>query len=144
MKKNLQCLRWCISLSVRKQPKLNFAVIFDEGKVCHFSMNGAVPQARGVLFNLPRSNGYFGYSDDKGILYFIHSSIQKSITKFHKQLNRKGHTVVQGSKYKPMDSCKKKDEDWNSSNDQIKETMFDYTNVKSFCIFSSAVWKLNL
>ena len=102
IKKSILC---CISLSVREQPKLNFAAIFDKGKVCHFSMNETVPQARGVLFHLPKSKGYFGYSDDKGILYFIHSDIRKSITQFHKNLNGKGHKIIQGSKYKLMDVC---------------------------------------
>ena len=104
-KKQLQCLRWCIFLSVREQPKLNFAVIFDDGKVYHFSMNETVPQARGVLLHLPKSKGYFCYSDDKGILYFIHSDIRKSITQFHKKLNRKGHKIIQGSKYRLMNVC---------------------------------------
>ena len=137
---------------------MNFVVIFDEGKVCHFSMNETVPEARGILFQLPKSNGflgysfctgnscysgtYFGYSDAKGILYFIHSNITQSITKFHKKLNKKGRKVIQGSKYKLMEVC----EDlgfWDLiDQDTCKEQPFEYTKVKSFCKFSSAVGNL--
>ena len=122
-------------------------MIFDEGKVCHFSMNETVPEARGVLFQLPKSSGhlgysgrYFGYSDAKGILYFIHSNITKSITQFHKKLSIKGHKVIQGSKYKLKEVCEELG--YCDFNDQDKEQPFEYANVKSFCKFSSAVCKL--
>lgn len=122
-------------------------MIFDDEKVYHFSMNETVPQARGVFLQLPKSNGhlgyngrYFGYSDAKGILYFINSDIKKSITQFHKKLNIKGHKIIQGSKYKLKKVC----EGLGSCdfNDQDKEQPFEYSNVKSFCTFSLAVWKL--
>ena len=47
---------------------------------------------------LPKSEQYFGYSDDHGVIYFIHSDTEKFITKYHKSFNNKGHITVQKSK----------------------------------------------
>ena len=47
---------------------------------------------------LPKSEQYFGYSDEKGVVYFIHSDTEKFITKYHKSFNNKGHIVVEKSK----------------------------------------------
>ena len=47
---------------------------------------------------LPKSEQYFGYSDDHGVIYFIHSDTEKFITKYHKSFNNKGHIIVQKSK----------------------------------------------
>ena len=47
---------------------------------------------------LPKSEKYFGYSDDHGVIYFIHSDTEKFITKYHKSFNNKGHITVQKSK----------------------------------------------
>ena len=51
-----------------------------------------------LLMKLPKSEQYFGYSDDNGVIYFIHSETAKSITKFHKSFNNKGHITVSKSK----------------------------------------------
>ena len=72
-------------------------MVFDEGAVWHFSINVTVPWAREKLFHLSKSKEYHGYSDDKGILYFIHSDTQKSIIQFHKKLNNEIPTVVHKS-----------------------------------------------
>ena len=55
---------------------------------------------RNHLFQLPKSKDYFGYSDDNGILYFIHSDAEKSITKYHKTFSKLGHKTVANSKRK--------------------------------------------
>ena len=49
---------------------------------------------------LSKSEQYFGYSDENGVLYFIHSDIgnQKLITKFHKSFNKKRHIAANKSK----------------------------------------------
>ena len=47
---------------------------------------------------LPKSEKYFGYSDDTGVIYFIHSDTKKFITKYHKSFNNKGHIVVEKSR----------------------------------------------
>ena len=50
------------------------------------------------MLKLPKSEQYFGYSDDHGVIYFIHSDTEKSITKYHKSFNNKGHITVPNSK----------------------------------------------
>ena len=55
---------------------------------------------RNHLFQLPKSKDYFGYSDENGILYFIHSDTEKSITKYHKSFSKMGHKTVAHSKRK--------------------------------------------
>ena len=47
---------------------------------------------------LSKSEQYFGYSDENGVLYFIHSDTGKGITKFHKSFNKKGHIAANKSK----------------------------------------------
>ena len=55
---------------------------------------------RNHLFKLPKSEYYFGYSDENGILYFINSDAEKSITKYHKSFGKMGHKTVAQSKRK--------------------------------------------
>ena len=55
---------------------------------------------RNHLFQLPKSEDYFGYSDENGIIYFIHSDAEKSITKYHKSFSNLGHKTVAKSKRK--------------------------------------------
>ena len=50
------------------------------------------------LMKLPKSKQYFGYSDDNGVIYFIHSDTEKFITKYHKSFNNKGHITIPKSK----------------------------------------------
>ena len=51
-----------------------------------------------LLMKLPKSEQFFGYSDDNGVIYFIHSGTKKFITKYHKSFNNKGHITVPKSK----------------------------------------------
>ena len=55
---------------------------------------------RNYLFQLPKSEYYFGYSDENGILYFIHNRAEKSITKYHKSFSKLGYKTVANSKRK--------------------------------------------
>ena len=84
--------------SDRKMPQLYLALIFDEGDVWEFAMTANGPSVKEKVLKLPQSRRYFGYSDDKGVLYFIHSEINKPVTKFHKKLSKNGHRIVAGSK----------------------------------------------
>ena len=77
-------------------------MIFDEGNVWHFSINREGPKVKEMLLKLPMSINYFGYSDDKGILYFFHSDGRKPITKFHKSLSKEGHKTIAKSKLNDM------------------------------------------
>ena len=85
------------NFSGRLRPSLNLALIFDEGHVWHFTMNGTVPCAKEMLFKLPKSQEYHGYSDENGVLYFIQSDTNKPITQFHKKMSKDGHKVISKS-----------------------------------------------
>ena len=69
-------------------------MIFDEGHVWQFAMNGNAPLVKKKLFKLPKSQGYHGYSDEKGVLYFIQSDVDKPITQFHEKMSKDGHKVI--------------------------------------------------
>ena len=82
----------------RGYPTLHLALIFDDGLVYDVSVTDESLQDINLLMKLPKSDNYFGYSDDKGVIYFIHSDTEKFITKYHKSFNNKGHIVVKKSK----------------------------------------------
>ena len=78
------------------------AIIYDNGRVWDFSFMNKTLVMRKNLFQLPKSKDYFGYSDENGILYFIHSDAEKSITKYHKSFSNQGHKIVGKSKRKEV------------------------------------------
>ena len=73
-------------------------MIFDDGQVYDISVKDKTLQDVNPLMKLPKSKQYFGYSDENGVLYFIHSDTGKGITKFHKSFNKKGHIAANKSK----------------------------------------------
>ena len=73
-------------------------MIFDDGLVYNFSVKNRSLHNMNLVMKLPKSKQYFGYSDDNGVIYFIHSDTKKSITKYHKSFNKNGHLVVNKSK----------------------------------------------
>ena len=83
-------------------------MIFDEGLVFDVSVTAGSLQDVNRLMKLPKSehhfadpyyaDPYYGYSDDNGVIYFIHSDTEKFITKYHKSFNNKGHIIVDKSK----------------------------------------------
>ena len=76
------------------------AIIYDNGRVWDFYFMNKTPVMRNHLFQLPKSDDYYGYSDENGILYFNHSDAEKSITKYHKSFSKLGHKTVANSKRK--------------------------------------------
>ena len=89
----LSILKHCLFLE-RGYPTLHLAMIFDDGLVYDFSVTDKSLHSMNLLMKLPKSKQYFGYSDGNGVIYFIHSDATKSITKFHKSFNNKGHVTV--------------------------------------------------
>ena len=75
-------------------------MVFDDGLVYDSSVKNKTLQDINFLMKLPKSIQYFGYSDENGVLYFIHSDAgnEKFITKFHKSFNNKGHITIPKSK----------------------------------------------
>ena len=87
-----------VFLLARGYPTIHLAMIFDDGLVHDISVKDECLQDVNLLMKLPKSKEYFGYSDENGVVYFIHSDSTKSITKFHKSFNNKGHATVNKSK----------------------------------------------
>ena len=87
-----------VFFSARGYPNLHLAMIFDDGLVYDFVLKDKCLQNVNQLMKLPKSKEYFGYSDENGVIYFIHSDEAKKITKFHKSFNNKGHVTVDKSK----------------------------------------------
>ena len=85
-------------LLARGYPTLHLAMIFDDGLVYDFSVKDKCLKDANLLMKLPKSKEYFGYSDNNGVIYFLHSDEAKKITKFHKSFNNKGHITVNKSK----------------------------------------------
>ena len=73
------------------------AIIYDNGSVWDFSLEEEIPRIKDKVLQLPKSGGYYGFSDDQGILYFFHNIDTKPITKFHK---KEGHKTIPKSKRK--------------------------------------------
>ena len=82
----------------RGYPTLHLAMIFDDGLAYDFFVKDKCLQDANQLMKLPKSKEYFGFSDENGVIYFIHSDEGKKITKFHKSFKNKGHITVDKSK----------------------------------------------
>ena len=82
----------------RGYPTLHLAMIFDDGLVYDFVVKEKYLQDVNQLMKLPKSKEYFGYSDENGVIYFIHSDEAKKITKYHKSFSNKGHITLNKSK----------------------------------------------
>ena len=79
----------------RGYPDLHLAIIYDNGSVWDFSMKAEIPIVQDKLLQLPKSHGYYGFSDDNGVLYLMSIFDNIPITKYHKKEN---HRVIPKSK----------------------------------------------
>ena len=70
---------------------MHLAIIYDNGSVWDFSLEEEIHKFKEKLLQLPKSDGFYGFSDDRGILYFFHFIDTKPITKFHK---KEGHKTI--------------------------------------------------
>ena len=77
----------------REFPMEHLAIISKNGTVWDISLNEKASPSKKYLFKLPKSCSYHGYSDDKGVLYFIDGYLTKVI-KFHESYNKHGHKEV--------------------------------------------------
>ena len=64
-----------INLKDRAFPQTNLALIYTDGTVYQISLQEQ--KSKGLLLQLPKSKKYHGYSDAKGILYFIDGELRK-------------------------------------------------------------------
>ena len=72
---------------------MHLAMISKNGTIWDISLNEKTSPSKKYLFKLPKSCWYHGYSDDKGVLYFIDGYLRKVI-QFHLSLSKLGHKEV--------------------------------------------------
>jgi len=72
---------------------MHLAMISKNGTIWDTSLNERMSPSKKYLLKLPNSCGYHGYSDDKGILYFIDGRLRK-VTQYHSSINKNGHKIV--------------------------------------------------
>ena len=70
------------------------AIVFEDGSVNDLSLQEKVSPSKGWILKLPKKHQYHGYSDEKGILYFIDGELKLPITKYHKSINEQGHSTI--------------------------------------------------
>ena len=75
----------------RQFPTLHFALIDKNGKVTDKSTKENLSKSKGVLLNLPKTKTYLGYSDSKGVLFFIDGSFKKPVVRYHPEINNRGY-----------------------------------------------------
>ena len=78
-----------IFLLARKFPLPHILVITENGTVLDVSIHENTSPSKGQLIKLPKLKKYFGYSDPKGVLYFIDGNLQKPVTTFHSSFGHK-------------------------------------------------------
>lgn len=79
----------------RHFPIVHFALILKDGTVIDVSSSPSKSPSRGKLLKLPYSSKYHGYTDDKGVLFFIDGVLKKPVVKFHPSLNKAGHQTLE-------------------------------------------------
>ena len=77
----------------REFPMMHLAMISMNGTIWDISLNEKISPSKKYLFKLPPSCSYHGYSDDKGILYFIDGYL-RNVIQFHLSFNNYGHKNV--------------------------------------------------
>ena len=70
-------------------------MVFSDGNVYQNTFQD--PNSKMLLFKLPKAKKYYGYSDDKGVLYFIDSKLERSTRKYHKAFGSK--TILMDTQY---------------------------------------------
>ena len=73
---------------------MHLAMVSKNGTIWDISLNENRSPSKHYLLQLPKSCTYHGYSDAKGVLYFIDGHLRKKLTKYHSSFNKKGHKTV--------------------------------------------------
>ena len=83
----------------REFPMMHLAIISKNGTIWDISMNERKSPSKKHLFKLPKSCWYHGYSDEKGILYYIAGFASRG------ELNKHIKGKHEGSKEFNCNSC---------------------------------------
>ena len=72
----------------------HLAILLEDGSVYDFSLEEKVSLSKEWILKLPKKYQYHGYSDQKGILYFVDGELKSPVIKYHKSLNQQGHDII--------------------------------------------------
>ena len=72
-------------------PMMHLAMVSKNGTIWDISLNENRSPSKHYLLKLPKSCTYHGYSDAKGVLYFIDGHLRNKLTKYHSSFDKKGH-----------------------------------------------------
>ena len=81
-----------LNITDRDFPTIHLILVSTNGTVWDISLNENISPSKKKLLKLPNSCLYHGYSDDKGIVYFINGNLQKKMIKYHESFKRNGGT----------------------------------------------------
>ena len=88
-----------LNITDRDFPTIHLILVSTNGTVWDISLNENISPSKKKILKLPNSCLYHGYSDDKGIVYFINGNLQKNIIKYHKSFKRNaGKDYIKGEK----------------------------------------------
>ena len=68
---------------------MHLAIVSKNGTIWDISLNENRSPSKHYLLQLPKSCTYHGYSDAKGVLYFIDGHLRKKLTKYHSSFGHK-------------------------------------------------------
>ena len=72
----------------------HLAILFDDGSVYDLSLEKKVSPSKEWILKLPKKDQYHGYSDQRGILYFVDGELKSPVIKYHKSINQEGHEII--------------------------------------------------
>lgn len=73
---------------------MHLAMVSTNGTVWDISLTENSSPSKRYLLKLPQSCTYHGYSDARGILYFIDGQLRKKLIQYHSSFSKKGHKTV--------------------------------------------------
>ena len=73
-------------------PALKLALIYEDGMVYKLGVDSGKPEE--TLLKLPISEKYFGFSDDFGVLNFIHDRTDLPITTYTKEMIGRKDSII--------------------------------------------------
>ena len=78
----------------RKFPRQHFAIITADGSLQEISVSNENFEYTKDLMKFQKTDEYFGYSDEFGVLYIFNKRLARPITKYHKAFNSLGFEII--------------------------------------------------
>ena len=72
----------------------HLAIVFQDGSVYDLSLEENISKSKKWILKLPKKAQYHGYSDEKGIIYFLDGDLNSPLIRYHKAINNQGHNTI--------------------------------------------------